>query len=336
MRSFLDKYLPLYQAPDAPSGGAPAPSSDAGSTSPSPASPSDGGSTTPASPSSTDLGPAEGTSNDFSYIFGGEAETTETPPSGLPQTETPPAPKPPEAPKPASAEPAQATVPPQAPAQSTPAPAAPASTEATSAPQAQLDPYDPGALATALQQNEAAAIQHIADTMFKLSPEEIEALETDTVGTVPKLLAKALVMSQRNTLNTIARLLPTMMQRQTAVTAKHSENEGKFYAAWPQIEKAKHGDLVNRLGAQYRQMNPNASLDQMIAELGPYIMMVAKIDPNARPGTQTAQPSPMAPTGYRPPQPAPFVPAGPHSGGASPQQPPTLHPVEVMFGPPPE
>jgi hypothetical protein len=170
-----------------------------------------------------------------------------------------------------------------------------------------------------LRQNEAAAIEYVAQNTFKLSPEDIEGLETDVVGTVPKLLAKAYVMAQQNVLTQLASMVPTMIQRQTVAMQKHAEGENKFYSAWPGIDRSKHGDLVTRYAGVYRQMHPQATLEQMIQDVGPMVMMAARI-PASPPGAQVGQtPAPgTAPAVTpRPPQANAFVPAGAGAGLAA-------------------
>lgn len=194
-----------------------------------------------------------------------------------------------------------------------------------------LSPGEPGRLAEALQANEAALIESVAQR-YALSNEEREALETDVVGTVPKLLAKLHVRVMTNVLNQMAQSIPHMIERQMRVSSANAANADKFYSRWPDIKKDAHGETVMRLGALYRQMNPNASMEQMIEELGPLVMLQAKITPAARP-IQTnghAAPSVGAP---RAPQPSPFVPAGGGVASIPQQTEPNPWGAESFLGP---
>jgi hypothetical protein len=174
--------------------------------------------------------------------------------------------------------------------------------------------------------------------MFAMTPQEIEALETDVVGTVPKLLAKALVKSQQATLSQMARMMPVMIQRQTVALRENAKHEDAFYSRWPDIKKDQHGPLVQRYAAVFRQMHPNATPAEMIEQLGPMVMMSAKIAPTLQPagvapGAAPVNPmakpvAPGAPNG-RPPPPNAFVPAG--AGPVSASTPPQLEPWEAMF-----
>lgn len=205
-------------------------------------------------------------------------------------------------------------VPPQAQPQATPAPSPQAATSqpppsAQAEGAASLDPANPAAIAQALRDNEQAAIDHIAQTMFQLSREDVEALETNAVDVIPKLLARAVVRSQQMFLESMSRSVPAMMGRQVEALRRNAAGQNKFMARWPQLRE--HSELVNRLAITYRQMNPRASLDQMVEELGPIALMTAKLplQPPGQPQNPVAQPGPAAANGVRPPQPSPFVPA---------------------------
>jgi len=88
---------------------------------------------------------------------------------------------------------------------------------------------------------------------------------------------------------------------------------------------------VLKYAAVYRQMHPNASLEQMVEDLGPMIMMAQKIVPNS---TAKGQPARQAPAGAngRSPQPSPFVPAG--AGTTAAPRHVEVEPWEAMFRPP--
>lgn len=214
------------------------------------------------------------------------------------------------------------------------APAAPVAAQPTSAPQPPapaspvqqdasppLNPADPRAIADAITANEPAIIDHVAATVFALSPEEIEALETNAVEAVPRLMAKCLVRAQQNLLSQLPNLIPRMIQTHMQVQQRNDENANKFYSAWPGLKKAEHGTLVNRLAHSYRQMNPSASLDQMIQDVGAMVMVAAKVPAAATNGVGVPA-HPMAPAVAALPQPAAFSPAqgGPASSPSAPEE----------------
>lgn len=166
-------------------------------------------------------------------------------------------------------------------------------------------PADPGRMAQLLLEHEPAAIQHIADTVFKLSNEEIEALETNAVETIPKLMARAFIKAQQSTLQHLARSVPAMFEQYLQVKSSSVAAEREFFGKFPQISSKEHGDLVKRIATTYRQANPSASREQMIADVGAMVMQLAKI-----PAVTAAPTGTLNGNGVRPPQSSPFTPAG--------------------------
>lgn len=272
------------------------------SPSPAPATPPASDATPPASP--VDAG--GGDSFDFESIFGDGPEPAPEPKPAVAPAQ-PPAAAPP--PQPAQAQPPQ----PPATAQPTPQPST-----GGQEPASVLDASDPASIAHHLALHKDAAIAHIAEQVFKLSPEDVEALETDTVGTIPKLLAKTFVEMQGVMLGQMARLVPQIVQRHSVATAANAEAEKAFFSMWPSLDQSKHSDLVRRYAVTYRQMHPQATREQMFSDLGPIVMMAARVAP-----------TPAASVPRNSPKPSPFVPAG--GGVAEPNNAPGLTPIEAMF-----
>jgi len=343
---------PNEGAAGAPAGGATG-SGSTGSSSPPSASPASaaptiapGGPQPPPDPSNAgsttreDASPGDA-SLDFQSIFDGPSAdpvfpgSEPAPPVVAPAVGVPPAAAPV---VPAPAAPAAAQPPVVQPAAPGDGGQPPAATPPASGQSPALDLYDPAVLAQGILSNEQATIDHVAATMFALTPEEVQALETDTVGTVQRLCARTFVKTNANMLMQLSKLIPTMIQRGLEDTKRATTNEDSFYAAWPQLNKAQHRDIVNRYGVAFRQMNPNVSKEEMINLLGPLVMMAAKIPFTGTPAPVaggTAQPqvhpaagSPPA-ASVRPPPQSPFVPAVP--GPAANGQAPELEPWEAMF-----
>ena len=174
--------------------------------------PSSTPSSTPA-PSSTPSG--GDSSGDFGFmteVFGDSETEGLAPPS---KAETQPAPTTPEPTQPQPApEPTKPVVTPAEPAPASPQPSSPPGVQPTTAAEPEkFDPADPISLARGLDENREAAIEHLAQTVFKLEPKELEELEVDVAGTVPKLLAKAVVFAQTQFLTQLSRVVPLMIQR---------------------------------------------------------------------------------------------------------------------------
>lgn len=306
-------------------------------------SPAPGGSSGAASTGSPGSGPSPGTSPspgsdtgtsskggeslDFESMFSGDSPTDIglTDRTSKPAEAVPPAP--PAAP-PTPPQQAQPQAPPQAPAQ------APAQQPQTPRPQPQaasqgvpegLDRFDPAQLASALTANQEALVDVLASQVFNLSPQEVEALETNIVEAIPRLMARVALMAQRSALTQMANIMPVAIQRHQTVMRQAGSAEQNFYKAWPGLDRQKHGKLVYGYTSMFRRQFPQATLQDIVAHVGPMVMAAARIPIGTAPGTSAAPR-----TNGRQPPPNPFVPAGgggPVPGGKQSE----MSPWEAMF-----
>lgn len=312
------------------SGGLTSPGTNTGSSGPaptgSPASPPTPGT----SPSGSDSSSTESGSLDFESMFSGSGEAptdlglteqTPTPPTAEP-TAPPAAPPAP----PAAAAPVPPQAPAQAPAQQPQAPQPPPPPAAGSGVPPGLDRFDPAQLASALTANQEELVNVLASQVFNLSPQEVEALETNIVEAIPRLMARVAIMAQRSALTQMANIMPVAIQRQQHAMLQAGGAEQNFYKAWPALDRQKHGNLVWGYASMFRRQFPQATLQDIVNHVGPMVMAAARI-PMGTPGPG----APTAPrTNGRTPPPSPFVPAG--GGGPVPGgQQRELAPWEAMF-----
>lgn len=293
----------------------------AGAPSSSPSSAGDGASAVSSapgsSPGSTSQGlPASGDSQpgadaSFDFLF----DTQGPDPASSPDLSTAPSPAPTATAPQTPPQPAAAQPQPAQPQPAAPDPAAVASPPAqppqpaAQSPQS-LSPADPFGLARALQENSEAAITDLAQGVFRLDQKDLEGLETDVAGTVPRLLAKTFVFAQQQFLNQMGHVIPAMMARMAETMRKQSDAENQFYSAWPQLDRGKHADQVRELGIRYRKMFPDHNLDQMVKNLGPLVLSAVGLPlvaPTASAGAAAARPTNVAPVARA----QGFVPAAP-------------------------
>lgn len=277
---FIDRYLKksFFFAPEDGGGASPAPaaSSDGGgSPSPSPSSQAGESGTSSNTPPVGTTTTKESVDNEL-FDFGVDSDgnpleaeelepiVTDVQPATTPQEAAPP---------PASP---QATTP-QQPAPQTPQEPSPEASE----PRPSFTPADPISMARAMAANEAAFVEHLAQTEFALTQEDIQGLEEDAVSYTPKLLARTYMKMQLNLMGHLARVVPAMIQAHNQTTSQNSERETSFYAKWPDLNKKEYKDTVQRYARAYRSANPQASFEQMTEELGPMLMALLKINPSA-------------------------------------------------------
>lgn len=170
-----------------------------------------------------------------------------------------------------------------------------------------LSPAEPLRIAEQLLANESQLTDHVAQTLFALSKEDVEALESNAVDVIPRLLARGYIKSQHNLLMQLGKVVPAMIQRANQVTTQRTQSEDRFYARWKDsgLDKAKHREVVDRIARTYRATYPQASFEQMVEDVGPMAIMAAKIAPPS--GANGRQPAQRG--AARGPQPPPFVPA---------------------------
>lgn len=174
-------------------------------------------------------------------------------------------------------------------------------------------PAEPHRIAEALQAEAPALIEHLAANDFVMTKEDIEALETDMPAALSKFAAKVYHKMAVNMMNQLARTIPAMTSQMAEQRERTQKRQSEFYKAWPDLNPEKHGALVNRYARIYRDANPSATFEQMVQDLGPMVMIGAKVVPGS--SQQPVQPQ-AAPTRTNGRPPSPFRPA--MGGPASP------------------
>lgn len=202
---------------------------------------------------------------------------------------------------PVAAQPAQGTQPvqPQAPTEQP---------QGSVQPQAQPDPTEDAF--TQLDQLIEAQRPKIEDAVakgaYQLTAEQVNGLLEDPGTTVPQLLAKVHVNAVQGVLRHVAQTLPTMLNGMLQVREINRQREDKFWQAWPELARDKHSQQVVQAAQTFRQMNPRASEDEFIRQVGAMVMVMN--------GLHRAQ----VPQQPKPQVAQPFVPAGAGRAGAPP------------------
>lgn len=181
-------------------------------------------------------------------------------------------------------------------------------------------PAEPAKIGAALLADIGPLSDHLATTPeFALSQADIEAIDSDVHTAIPKLMARTFIRAQAAAMNQMERVVPAIIERYNAAIKAREKSEGKFYARWPDVKKDAHGEVVDRLAAAYRRMNPSATLEQMVEEVGPMVMMTAKITPGQQQAQQPGANGAQQPPARRMPPAPPFQPAvgGPASPPAA-------------------
>ena len=239
-------------------------------------------------PSADGADPFSGMDDDLDAIDLGVQE----PPTGDEPGEAPEPQAPPTEQKPA-AQPAQQTAP-QAPAEQGQQPGTPA------APRSQLETAIDG-----FKTNSGELALWASQNLFALSNEEADALQTDAVGAIPKLMGKVYVQALQATTNLIKNFVPEMVSqgsaRQAAQATRAAEALNEFYQTNPHLNAQTHGGAVDKWARFFRGANPRASRQEAIAFVGRAVSAEFGIQPTGGPAKRAAPFAPARP-GARAPQ----------------------------------
>lgn len=117
---------------------------------------------------------------------------------------------------------------------------------------------------------------------YQLSDEHAELMQTEPEKVIPQLAAKMAMDLQQAFSHQLHTLLPQMVAQTIQRQQAASEGEQSFYSQWPALKD--YQETVLRLGQAYRQLNPTASREQFIREVGAQAMLAHKIPFNMETG----------------------------------------------------
>lgn len=246
--------------------------------------------------------------------------TSPAPPSGSPAA--PAAPAAVQPPPPAVAAPSAVVAPVVPPAA---APVAPPAPTLAAAPQPAAPPATPEQ-GTPPSPGEQTFEQHRAqflpqlEQLYQLTPEQVEQIRTNPEQVLPKLAAQLHYEVQLAAHNSIASILPQMIQLHQQQTAAHTEYENRFYGQFPALksavaaDKAKEQTIIQSIRA-FKHANPKASEEEVRNGAGLLAMMALKLPLEgllggggtqqvAAPTAPAAAPSAAPPMRQVPPRPA--------------------------------
>jgi hypothetical protein len=202
-------------------------------------------------------------------------------------------------------------VPPQA------APAAPA-------PAAEPDPQATFTeLSRQLDENLGAFQQALADRVYTISDKDLDELQTNPKAVYAQMMARVHINAVSSVMRTVAQQMPVVVAGMLQAQARNSEAEGRFWSAYPQLNKGDPNvrQLVGRIARTVRAMNPNMPEGDMVRMTGAQAIVMMGLQGQAAP--RAAQPpAPPQMPGRRVRQaPAPYQPAAARTQGGTPQRP---------------
>ena len=133
------------------------------------------------------------------------------------------------------------------------------------------------------------------ESAYQLGEEDKELLQTSPELALPKLAAQLHVRMFENIWGAVTSKLPQVIQilQQSGQTQDSAKVE--FYKAWPQLADAKYNDVVGRVASVYRQVNPEASLEEAIKATGMQASVMLGFSLEKEPPKQEPTPRPAPP-----------------------------------------
>ena len=178
------------------------------------------------------------------------------------------------------------------------APAAPAQQGTSAAPRSQLDSAIEG-----FQSNYHELAQWASQNLFALSKEDAEALETNAVEAIPKLMGRVYTSALQAATNLIKNFVPEMVNsgaaQQQMRSARAAEALQEFYQTNPHLNVQQHGAAVDKWARAFRGANPSASRAEAIAFVGRAVSAEFGLSPGS--GGRKAAPFAPARPGARAP-----------------------------------
>lgn len=102
---------------------------------------------------------------------------------------------------------------------------------------------------------------------YKIKDEDVERLQTEPETVIPELAANMYLDVYESVMKHITQQIPQLIQQNTQQQETVRQNEQAFFNKWPALKGADMS-VMNRLAASYRQLNPKASAEQFINEVG--------------------------------------------------------------------
>jgi len=115
---------------------------------------------------------------------------------------------------------------------------------------------------------------------YALSEEDVQLMTTEPEKVLPKMASRLYMDVFENVTQGIMGAIPGMIQQTILSQEAVRQADNAFYGKWNGKLDAGNNDhkaMVDRVGAVYRQVNPNATKDQYIAEVGAQVLMALGI-----------------------------------------------------------
>ncbi len=141
-------------------------------------------------------------------------------------------------------------------------------------------PIDPAQVQADYQKWRGDAEELLASQHYALTEEQAEEFDSNPGAAIPKLAARLHMEVMAQSVAMIAGLLPKIMANVNQAQTVETQRETEFFKEWPEL--VGHRDQVVRHGAVYYQMNPQATFQEFLRDVGAQVAVSQKVDLSGR------------------------------------------------------
>lgn len=152
----------------------------------------------------------------------------------------------------------------------------------------------------------AGVVDALAESHYTLSEEETDELENNAGKIIPKIMARVHVDAYLAAMNGFTQAFPALLEQHTRSRERYESDERRFMETWPKLDiksNDAHRNTVMRIGAAYRQMNPTASAEDFIREVGAQAHIALRIPLEDTEEPAAPRQEPFKPAGVSAPAP---------------------------------
>lgn len=158
-----------------------------------------------------------------------------------------------------------------------------------------IPPAQPENLQAQYQEFLTRSVDSLEKTVYALTDEQKEQLDTSPSELLPKLAATVHMQVLTQAATYMANMLPQMIPMIMERDGQDQQAESKFFMEFPQLKD--HRDDVFRVARAYRQANPDIKGDQAIREIGTMAMVALRLPVSSAQSTASEVVSrPVVPT----------------------------------------
>ncbi len=141
---------------------------------------------------------------------------------------------------------------------------------------------------------------------MQFTEKQVEQLQTEPQEVLKEIAADLFLDIHEAVLVSVQRQLPSWIQFNQVQTSAADKSVAAFQTEWPSLDMKKKdvSDTINRVGQTYRQLNPTATAEQFIREVGAQASIALRIPLPGQVMDAPASQAPAAPAPHQPAQPS--------------------------------